>query len=175
MEHQELIQQADRNCPILKAAGVVGDKWVLLILRELYLGTRRFDTFQKHLQISKSVLANKLNYMIDEELIHKKPYQEPGERARFSYHFTLKGAELSKVIIALLEWGNRHMVEGDAPTYQIIRAVDQAPLHLSLRDEDERLVPYRDAALAIEHKGRILPPDSRLRDRPIPPHLRPQD
>ncbi|MCB1129849.1 MAG: winged helix-turn-helix transcriptional regulator [Verrucomicrobiae bacterium] len=92
-------------CPIAKAAEIVGERWTLLIIRELLMGTTRFSDFQRTLsQISPTLLTKRLNLLVDQGLAVRKAPQA-GKRAE--YHPTLATKELGPVVIGLGEWGMR--------------------------------------------------------------------
>jgi DNA-binding HxlR family transcriptional regulator len=90
-------------CPIAKAAEVLGERWTILIVRELLLGTRRYSDFQRALsQISPTLLTKRLNQLVDCGLVVRRT--RPGER-RAEYELTPAGAELRPAIFGLGEWG----------------------------------------------------------------------
>ncbi|MCB1231950.1 MAG: helix-turn-helix transcriptional regulator [Verrucomicrobiae bacterium] len=92
-------------CPIAKAAEVLGERWTILIIRELLLGTSRFSDFQRALsQISPTLLTKRLNQLVDDELVVKK---STGGKGRTDYYLTPAGRELEPIVIGLGEWGMR--------------------------------------------------------------------
>lgn len=101
------------TCSVARSLEVVGQPWVLLVLREAFHGLRRFSDMQAHLGVSRSVLAGRLAAMVDEGLLERRPYREPGRRERTEYVLTDKGRDLYPVIVALRQWGDRHLA-GDA-------------------------------------------------------------
>ena len=89
-------------CPIAKAAEIVGERWTLLIIRELLMGSTRFSEFQRALsQISPTLLTKRLNQLVDQGLALRKTAQS-GKRAE--YHPTLAAKELGPIVIGLGEW-----------------------------------------------------------------------
>ena len=94
-------------CPIAAAIDVVGAKSAFLLLREAFYGTSRFDDFAERAGISQPVAAARLRELVDDGLLAREPYQEPGQRTRMQYRLTEKGAEFFPVLAALMEWGNR--------------------------------------------------------------------
>ena len=140
----------DRDlCPIVSAISEIGDKWILLILRESFIGARRFDEFQENLQVSKSVLSNKLNKMLDLELLQKVSYKNPGERTRHEYRLTRKGKDLGKVIISLLNWGNTYLLEEGKETIVITDTADYQPVGLELVNSKGDKLKLRDTAIKV--------------------------
>jgi DNA-binding HxlR family transcriptional regulator len=105
-------------CSIARALEVVGDRWTLLILRDALQGIRRFQDFEQSLGLSKHVLSERLERLVDEGLLERRPYQERPER--HEYVPTAKGLGLWKVIVQLSLWGDEHyLAEGGRP--RIIR------------------------------------------------------
>ncbi|MGW5361472.1 winged helix-turn-helix transcriptional regulator [Actinopolymorpha pittospori] len=94
-------------CPIGRAGSLLGERWVLLILRDAMLGLRRFDEFRVHLGIADNILAGRLRRMVEAGLLVKTPYQD-GNRIREEYRLTEAGADLAPVLRALADWGFRH-------------------------------------------------------------------
>lgn len=85
----------------------------MLIVREAFWGTRRFDDFQRNLGIARTVLTERLGRLVADGVLSKVRYQERPER--FEYRLTGKGIDLWPVLMALLFWGDRHAVDGPPP------------------------------------------------------------
>jgi len=96
------------RCPISRALSVVGNRSVLLIMREAYYGTTRFDDFARRVGIAESIAAARLRDLVDAGLLDRRPYQEPGQRTRYEYVLTEAGSDLLPVVLALGSWGARH-------------------------------------------------------------------
>jgi len=90
-------------CQIAQALSVVGDRWTLLIMRELSLGVRRFEGIQAQTGMSSHLLSARLKRLEHEGVIERRLYSV--SRARYEYHATAKGKELDAVLLALREWG----------------------------------------------------------------------
>lgn len=101
------------TCTIARAVAQVGDEWTLLIVREMFLGTRRFDDFLRLIGMSSHLLAQRLKKLEVEGVIRRAPYSE--RPPRHEYHLTEKGRELWTVIIALRQWGDRWLGTEDTP------------------------------------------------------------
>ena len=84
---------------------VVGTKSAMLIMREAYYGTTRFDDFARRVGIAESIAAARLRDLVDAGLLDRRPYQEPGQRTRYEYVLTEAGTELMPVVWAMFEWG----------------------------------------------------------------------
>ena len=94
-----------------RALEVVGERWTILILRDAFLGVRRFDDFQRSLGVARNVLQTRLKRLVDEGLLERRCYQE--RPVRHEYCLTPRGEDLWPVLLALKEWGDRHRTEGE--------------------------------------------------------------
>jgi DNA-binding HxlR family transcriptional regulator len=94
------------NCSIARTLEVLGDRWTLLVVRNLLVGTTRFDDFQRRLEIAPNVLADRLNRLVDEGIVERHRYQE--HPVRYEYCITDKGRDLWGVLAAMVEWGDRY-------------------------------------------------------------------
>jgi DNA-binding HxlR family transcriptional regulator len=94
-------------CPIARSLEVVGDPWVLLILRNALLGARHYERFRAELGIADNVLSRRLQAMVDAGLLRQVPYRGR-RRTHLEYHLTDAGADLLPVLNALARWGNAH-------------------------------------------------------------------
>jgi DNA-binding HxlR family transcriptional regulator len=97
---------ADR-CPVDRSLAVVGTRSAILLMREAHYGTRRFDQFAQRVGVSEPVAAARLRDLVEEGLLVRVPYQEPGRRTRYEYELTEKGRDFATVLIALGQWGTR--------------------------------------------------------------------
>ncbi len=102
---------AGMNCTIAKSLEVVGERWTLLVLRETFLGTRRFEDFRERLGIARNILTDRLERLVGEGILERRRYQE--RPSRFEYRLTEKGIDLYEVILALKKWGDRWSVGED--------------------------------------------------------------
>jgi DNA-binding HxlR family transcriptional regulator len=93
-----------QNCSLARALEIVGERWTLLILRDVFLGVRRFDDFQERLDVSRTVLAGRLHRLVEEGILDRVRYQERPDR--FEYVLTEKGLDLWPAINALRAWGD---------------------------------------------------------------------
>ena len=101
-------------CPVARTVSVIGDRWTLLVLRDCFLGTRRFEGFQDSLGISRTIIADRLELLVREGVLRRDPYQE--HPVRHEYRLTRKGMELYPILISMVQWGNAHYtIEGGAP------------------------------------------------------------
>jgi DNA-binding HxlR family transcriptional regulator len=103
------------ECSIALALDVVSSRSALLILREAFYGTTRFDDFADRVGISEPVAAARLRELVDDGLLAREPYREPGQRTRMAYRLTDKGADLLPAMVALMQWGDRWLQPARPP------------------------------------------------------------
>lgn len=103
------------NGSLRRAAEIVGDKWIMLIVRDAMLGITRFDELQHRLGLSAPVLSVRLRRLVDEGILQPRPYREPGQRTRMEYTLTHKGAELFHALVAIMQWGDRYLADPVGP------------------------------------------------------------
>ncbi len=127
-------------CSIAATLDVIGDRWSLLILRNVFRGTHRFSEFVDELGIARNLLTDRLNRLVDTGVLAKVPYQE--RPLRHEYRLTEKGADLSPALIALMQWGDR-WYHADGPPTVLEHAACGTPLHHEVRCEscDEHVPP----------------------------------
>jgi DNA-binding HxlR family transcriptional regulator len=117
-----------QNCSIARALEVVGERWTLLIVRDAFLGLRRFDEFQENLGIARNVLTSRLNRLVAEGILVRAPYSERPER--FEYRLTPKGRELNIALAGLRQWGDKYLSE--KPPSVLRRKADRKPVIAAL-------------------------------------------
>ena len=91
-------------CSVARSAALIGDRWTLMILRDCFLGVRRFEAFEKRLGISRSVVAERLRRLTAEGVLRRETYQQ--RPLRQEYRLTDKGLALHPVIMAIVGWGD---------------------------------------------------------------------
>ncbi len=118
------------ECSIAATLDLVGDRWTLLILRDIFRGFRRFGELCDELGIARNLLADRLSRLVEADILHKVPYQQ--RPLRHEYRLTPKGADLSPALVALMGWGDRWASGGEPPTLLVHRdcgtALDQIVL-----------------------------------------------
>lgn len=100
-----------------RTLGIVGEQWSLLILRDAFLGVRRFDDFQNHLKIARNILSDRLGKLVDHGILTRRQYSE--RPARHEYRLTSKGIDLFPVLFALQKWGDTWAVGDDEPLRRV--------------------------------------------------------
>jgi DNA-binding HxlR family transcriptional regulator len=101
----------DWPCSIARTVDLMGDWWTPLVMREAYYGVRRFDDFQRNLGLSRNVLAQRLERLVEEGMLRRIQYREHPPRSE--YRLTDKGLDFFTVLAAMLRWGDRWLA-GDA-------------------------------------------------------------
>ena len=114
-------------CGVARTLEVVGERWTLLIVRDAFLGRRRFEEFQESLGIARNVLTDRLNRLVEEGIFDRVRYNERPER--YEYRLTAKGRELIVALTALREWGEKH---GGAKKRTLRRRADKRPVVAAL-------------------------------------------
>lgn len=138
----------DPDCAIARTLEVLGDGWTLMILREAFLGSRRFADFESRLAISKNILSHRLARLVDEGVLEKVDAGQYGPR--FEYQLTARGKDLITVITALRQWGDRWIFgEGKEPLLVLDRETGKPIARLAIRREDGRRVPARDLVIKL--------------------------
>ena len=117
-----------QNCSIARTLEVVGERWTLLIVRDVFLGLRRFDRLQESLGIARNVLADRLNRLVEQGILERVPYSK--RPPRFEYRLTAKGRELNVALTALRQWGDKHLSE--KPPRRLRRKADKKPVIAAL-------------------------------------------
>jgi DNA-binding HxlR family transcriptional regulator len=105
------------RCTIAKALDVVSTRSAFLILREAFYGTTRFDDFAERVGISEPSAAARLGELVEQGLLEREDYREPGQRTRQRYVLTEKGADLFPALAALMQWGDRWLDERGGPVH----------------------------------------------------------
>src|SRR4051794_3667068 len=126
--------QASR-CSIDKALGVVGTRSALLLMREAFYGTRRFDDFASRVGITEAVAAARLKELVEAGLLTRRPYREPGQRTRYEYVLTEMGRDLAPAAMALMQWGDRYLTGKSGAPLALSHAGCGAPVHVEVRCE----------------------------------------
>jgi DNA-binding HxlR family transcriptional regulator len=134
-----------QNCSIARALEIVGERWTLLIVRDIFLGRRRFDQLQESLGIARNVLTDRLNRLVDEGVLERVLYSERPER--YEYRLTSMGIDLNIALIALRQWGDTYLSE--KPPQLLRRKADKKPVVAALvpkgakvlRADEVELVP----------------------------------
>jgi DNA-binding HxlR family transcriptional regulator len=97
-------------CSVARSLSLIGDRWTMLVIRNAFFGTRRFDDFQSTLGVTRHVLAERLARLVEAGVLRKVAYQE--RPARHEYRLTEMGRDLYPVVVSLAAWGDKWLDEG---------------------------------------------------------------
>jgi DNA-binding HxlR family transcriptional regulator len=143
---------ADR-CTLAKSLDVISTRSAFLILREAFYGTARFDDFAQRAGISEPVAAARLHELVDEGLLVREDYREPGQRTRQQYRLTEKGADLFPALAALMQWGDRWLDDRGGPLELRHRGCGET-VSVQLRCAAGHQVPADDLDVAARERAR---------------------
>jgi DNA-binding HxlR family transcriptional regulator len=101
----------EQVCSVARALEAVGERWTPLIVRDIQLGLHRFEDLRAELGIARNVLTARLNHLVDAGVLERRPYSD--HPLRWEYHLTPMGRELALPIVALMQWGDRHLLGPD--------------------------------------------------------------
>ena len=135
------------GCSVAAALDVVGRRASLLLLREAFYGAHRFEEFCRRAKFSEKITATRLKELVDEGLLEKCPYHDPGQRRREEYHLTQKGEELLPALLALMRWGDR-WVRPDGVRVGVTHADCGAPVEVEIRCSAGHSVPVAEIEAA---------------------------
>ena len=133
----------ESTCPIARSLDVIGDWWSLLIVRDAFLGKRRFSEFQKSLGLAKNILCTRLQKLVSHGVLKTAPASDGS--AYQEYQLTHKGRDLYLVLVALRQWGERQLFAKCEPELRLVdREKGQPVKPLELRSQDGRLLGPSD-------------------------------
>src|SRR5271169_1545563 len=144
---------ASSKCPMARSVDVIGDWGSLLILREAFGGTTRFDDFQKKLDISRNLLTARLKKLVARGIFKRRPIAE--EARRHEYVLTEMGEDLLPMIIALRQWGDRWLFRPLPAPYGMFDTVDGTELEeITVRSSRGREIRRIDIRLRAPAKDK---------------------
>ena len=115
---------------MFRAMDALGDRWTLMVLREAFMGVRRFTDMQSDLGVARNVLTDRLNFLVDHGILERRQYQD--RPPRFEYRLTEKGLDLYPVLVAIMKWGDRWKSDDKPPVRLVHKLCDH--------DADPKLV-----------------------------------
>jgi DNA-binding HxlR family transcriptional regulator len=113
----ERAEYSDENCSVARTLAIVGERWSLLILREAFLGVRRFDQLQANLGIARNILADRLQRLVSAGILERQQYQQRPNR--YEYRLTQMGLDLYPALVAIMQWGDRHVADEAGPPLKL--------------------------------------------------------
>lgn len=139
--------EVNQRCSIARSLTVLGEKWTLLVVRDVRLGITRFSDIRARLGVAPDVLTDRLGKLVELGVLERRTYRADGARARDEYVLTPAGDELAPVLASLSEWGDKHLPTGYAPSTRYVEAESGRLLHLAFVDEDDHPVPLDDVVV----------------------------
>jgi DNA-binding HxlR family transcriptional regulator len=100
-------------CSVAQTLEIIGERWTILVLREAFLGTRRFEDFQHNIGCARNILSDRLHKLVGNGILERHHYQD--RPPRFEYRLTEKGIDLYPILVGLMQWGDRHVAEERGP------------------------------------------------------------
>lgn len=151
---------AGQNCSIARALEILGERWTLLVIRDVFLGLRRFDQIHDDLGIARNVLATRLARLVDEGILEQVRYSEAPDR--YEYRLTDKGRELNIALGALRQWGDKFL--SAKPPRVMVHKSSRKPV-IAAYVEDGTRVLRPDEIELVPGPG-FTPPAERRRVKP---------
>jgi len=136
MNSTAVLDWSIETCTIGRAMEILGEKWTVVVLREVFSGVRRFDDMRVRTGIPRQVLTNRLNALVGHGVLRREPYREPGSRVRQEYRLTPKGFDLYPVLIAVAAWGDRYLADPEGPPLKFVHRDCDAEMRVELRCAD---------------------------------------
>jgi DNA-binding HxlR family transcriptional regulator len=134
------------DCSLAHALDLIGEWWTILILREAFLGTRRFDEFQRHLGIARNVLTTRLGKLCDSGILDRVPVKRGARRQE--YRLTNMGRDLLPTLVALTQWGDRWIVGREGvPLKYTERTTGEEIARVTVQARDGKRLEARDIVL----------------------------
>ncbi|MEV1017389.1 helix-turn-helix domain-containing protein [Micromonospora sp. NPDC049801] len=124
------------NCTIARAMEILGERWTMVVLREVFSGVRRFDDMRVRTGIPRQVLTNRLALLVERGVLRREPYREPGSRLRHEYRLTEMGLALWPVLVAVLGWGDRYLADAEGAPLRVEHRDCGAAVRAELRCAD---------------------------------------
>jgi DNA-binding HxlR family transcriptional regulator len=150
------IDFARMRCPVARAMAILGERWTILLLREAFAGTTRFDAFERNLGIAPNILSARLGALVRHGLLERVP-----DGGRHAYHLTDRGRDAFPLYLAIREWGARHLSGPEGPPTLMVERDTGAPVRAPeprrangtpLRPDDVRILPGPGANDAIRRR-----------------------
>ncbi len=147
------VEWTDPECPVARTADLVGDKWILLIIRDSLDGKRRFSEFERSLGVAKNILSDRLRLLVDRGILIRIP-NDRGTRSE--YELTSAGRELFTLILSLRQWGERNAFSANEAHSTLVDPATGKPVPQlrPLRENGAELAPEQTQLVKV---GESLP------------------
>ena len=131
----------NETCSIARTLDVIGERWTILVLREAFMRVRRFDEFQRNIGLARNILSARLRKLVEAGVLERRQYAE--KPPRFEYRLTERGLDLYPALVALMEWGDRHVASPAGPpvTLRHERCRRTSTPHMVCSECGERIDP----------------------------------
>jgi DNA-binding HxlR family transcriptional regulator len=137
-------------CPMECALQLIGTHSAMVLLREAFLGGRRFDDLARRAGVTEQIAAKRLRQLVDAGLLAKQPYRPPGQRTRYEYVLTERGRDLFPVLVSLIEFGR--LLQGESSAMELIHDGCGAPVIPQVRCTAGHDVSLADATARIARR-----------------------
>lgn len=137
------------RCGMALASDLLGDRWTMLLLREAFYGVSRFDDLRADLGVPRGILSTRLKALVAHGVLERRPYREGKARQRHEYRLTSRGRELAIVLVALMQWGDRHLQVAPSPLRVRSRTTGE-PLAVALVTPSGHAVPAEEVAYSLD-------------------------
>ncbi len=117
MRHEDLL---GANCAIARTGSVLGERWVFTILRAAFLRARTFEDYQRRTGIARNILSDRLTRLVDFGILERRAYKQGAKRTLNEYRLTQAGLDLYPIVVAIMEWGNRHTGLVNGPPVELV-------------------------------------------------------
>jgi DNA-binding HxlR family transcriptional regulator len=149
----------DMPCSVAQCLEIIGEWWTMLIVRDAFLGVRRFDDFRERLGIARNVLAQRLAKLVEAGVLDKQAYQD--HPPRYDYVLTDKGRDLWPVLTSLRQWGDRYAAPDGPPVEVVHTACGKASQYVLVCESCGERVTHRDVRARPSRTRKRAPATSR--------------
>jgi DNA-binding HxlR family transcriptional regulator len=146
------------TCSIARTLALIGDRWTLLVLRDVANGVGRFDELANHLGIARNVLSRRLTRLVQGGLVRRIAYREAGARERHEYRLSGPGRELMPILLAFMDWGDRNLAGPEGPPAVVRHADCGARIRVSVTCEQGHELGDRPRVLVEPGPGSRVRP-----------------
>jgi DNA-binding HxlR family transcriptional regulator len=134
------------TCPVARSVDVIGDRWSLLILRDVFDGIHRFGDIQRNLGVARNILSGRLSRLVEEDILETRPASDG--TAYQEYVLTEKGESLFPIMVALQQWGERHLfARGERHSWLIDKATGKPVLAMFPQTRDGHALSHSDTEI----------------------------
>ncbi len=126
------------NCSLAQTLDIIGERWTLLILRDVFFGSRRFSQFERSLGIAKNILASRLSSLVEEGILEKREAEDGGH---CEYTLTKAGLELQPILLSMTHWGDKHRPNPRGKRIEFVERATGAPIkRMSVMSKEGRVL-----------------------------------